>query len=115
METWPPCDPASFRHWIVIQALSQTQGQFNQPELAPLTVRSCWASIGSVTDNEKVSEGQATSQITHLIFVRWTPVVLKAGMQIAFGSHVYKIQDVNNLMMRNEFIRLRCLELNATS
>ena len=115
---WPPYDPSTFRHQIQIQAARTAQDEFGQqrtPDGGWTTVRTTNASIEVATGREAFSNEQTTSQGVYIIVCRWSPVTIQPGMQIVFGSQIYRIQAVDNIQRRNEFLKFTCLVLNAGS
>jgi len=112
---WPSTEPGTLRHTIAIQSQSVTPDSFGQPQQRWTTVRTSKASIQALTLREIFQANQLTSQVTHLITVRWTPSVIRPGMRIAFGSRIFQSQAVNNLDERNLLVKMLALELNAQS
>lgn len=111
---WPSVNPGELRHRLQIQQQSSTPDAVGQLIQTWNTVWSGWASIRSLTLRELEQVGQLTSQVTHLITVRFPANVnVYAGMRCVYGSHVYQIQAPDNTQELNIWLRLLCLELNA--
>jgi head-tail adaptor len=113
---WLGIDPSQLRHRIVINTQTAGADSFNQPLLECTTmVRTTWAALNAVSMKEAFGEGQLTAQETDIWTVRWTPVQILPGMQLVFGSLVWKIQVVGNIARRNLPVHLLCLQLNTGS
>lgn len=116
-DRWPAIEPGALKHQVTINQESSSRDVYGQPVTtgSPTPVRTTWAGINLVSMREVFGNDQLTSQSTDIWTVRWTPTVIKPGMQIVFGSSIYRIQAVSNPGKRNIYLHLLCLELNATS
>ncbi len=111
---WPALEPGKLRHQIQIQSQSSSQDSYGQLQQTWATIRTSWASIQSLILKEAFQADSLTSQVTHLITLRWpSGVSIQAGMRVVYGSHTYKIQAVNNIDERNVILKLLVMELNA--
>lgn len=114
---WLSLEPGDLRHQVTINEQSSSRDAYGQPVTtgSSTPIRTTWAGINLVSMREVFGNDQLTSQSTDIWTVRWTPTVIKPGMQIIFGSSIYRIQAVSNPGKRNIYLHLLCLELNATS
>lgn len=102
------------RSVIAIQSQTSTQDAYGQPLQTWTTICTLQGKIRVATQREVFQSNQLTSQVTHVIEAWWLSVGIAPGMRAVYGSHVYRIQAVNNLEERNMELRILCLELNAT-
>jgi SPP1 family predicted phage head-tail adaptor len=112
---WPRLNPSDLRHNIQIQSQSTTRDDAGQQVDNWPTVLTTRAKIEAVNKNERYQAGQLTSQVTHVITMRWPNVRVTAGMRVLFGSHVYTIQAPENVGERNIILQLLVLELNGAA
>lgn len=105
----------SLRHPISIETSSTTKDAFGQPIQTWNQVFATRASIEMANEKELYQVDQITSQVTHLITIRWPGLLVSIapGMRILFGSHVYSIQAVKNVSERNRVVQIFALELNG--
>jgi head-tail adaptor len=111
---WPAIDPGKFRHQVQINSQSSTQDSVGQPVLTWNLVRATSAGLNLVSMREAFGEGQLTAQESDIWTMRWSAGI-QPGMQLVFGSNIYKIQAVNDVMRRRVVLHLLCLQLNAGS
>ena len=108
-------DSGELRHAIVINAPSSTPG----PDGASVTpsswtpVRSTNAAIYTAGGRETSQANQLVSECSHVVKVRWTPDVLKAGYQVAFGSRTFIVLYIENVLERNRVLLLYCKEVDG--
>ena len=114
-DLWQSIPAGSLRHLVEIQAQTTAADDFNQRQEVWAPVRTCNASISTASPAERATFEQVTSEASHMIIVRWTTTAIQAGMRIVFGAHIFKVQAVDNVRMRNKYVRMLCLELNAAS
>jgi SPP1 family predicted phage head-tail adaptor len=105
----------SLRKPVQIQQQTSTPDASGQLQAVWSVVRSPFAAITDLSADEPYQAGQLTSKVTHLVTVRWSSLVLRAGMRVVFGSRVFLVQAVNNVMERNSVIRMLCLEINGST
>jgi head-tail adaptor len=109
----------SLRHPIAIKSESLTgqQDEAGQPlDSAWASVLTTRASIDVAKQSETYQSGMGfTSQVTHIVKLRWTPLSIAPGMRVYFGSKVFQIQTVENVLERNRVIKLQVLALNEVS
>lgn len=111
---WPAINVGSLRHQVQIKSQSSTQDSVGQPVLAWTTIRTTMAGLNLVSMKEAFGEGQLTAQESDIWTMRWSAGI-QPGMQLVFGSNVYKIQSVNDVARRRLILHLLCLQLNAQS
>ena len=111
---WPRLNPSDLRHTVQIQSQSTDTDSFGQPLQTWTTILTARVSIEAIKQAELYQAGQLTSQVTHLITLRWPAVNITAGMRALYGSHIYKIQAVINVEERNIVLKLLVLEINGT-
>lgn len=78
-----------------------------------LDVRTTRAAISTLTGRELVQASTLVSEASHVVTIRWTAAVIRAGYRVQFGSRSFRVQYVDNVDERNRVIRLFCLEVNA--
>jgi head-tail adaptor len=106
----------SLRHAITIKSESLTgqQDEAGQPlDSSWTSVLTTRASIDVAKQSETYQSGMGfTSQVTHVVKLRWTPLSIAPGMRVYFGSKVFQVQTVENVQGRNRVIKLQVLALN---
>lgn len=112
---WPALDAGTLLHQVQIQSQASTADSFGQPQQTWTTIRTACAAIATPSAREVFQAGQLTSQVTHMLTMRWSPTAIAPGMRAVFGSRTFKVQAVINVDERNIVTRLLCLELGATS
>ncbi len=117
-DMWPAINPSRLRHQVQIQAKSTTTTGTGSPQSSWMTVRSPWASIDTVHSREGFQSGEFSSEVTHIITLRWSPTLIAPGMQVLFTEqagtvHTYTVQAVDNVKMRNVQLNLMCIEING--
>ena len=48
-----------------------------------------------------------------MVKVRWTTDVLKAGYQVVFGSRIFTVLYIENVLERNRVLQLYCKEVDG--
>jgi SPP1 family predicted phage head-tail adaptor len=108
-------NPADLRHSIQIQERSTTQDQYGQPLEVWCTLITTRARIRTLSLREQFAQAGFSSQATHQITMRWQgSVPLQAGQRIVFGTRVFLVQSVENVLERNRVINLLVIEQQAT-
>lgn len=113
--SWPTINPSELRHQVTFQSPSVSRDSFGQPTSAWVNVVTLWAKICTVTARELFQSNQLASNVTHTITTRYTSHPLVAGMRVTFGSHVYLIQGIDNVELRNMFLKCLVLEVNGNA
>ena len=105
----------SLRNLISIEQSSTTPDSFGQPLNTWTAVLQTRAAINFVNNREIYQADQLTEQVSHKVTIRWPGglVSIVPGMRVVFGSHVYKVQAVNNVQQRNRVLEILVLELNG--
>lgn len=103
------------RHAIQIQKQTATQSASGAPQQSWTTILSTVAKISTASSREVYQASQFTAQVSHVITIRWpgSSVTILGGMQVLFGSRVFKLQTVENPLERNRLLLLHCLEING--
>ena len=105
--------PGELRHQVQIQRRTTAPDTFGQQQATWRTIARAWASIEPFSIRETATGRQLASQVTHRIVMRYQECGLIAGMRIAFSSHLYLVQGVENPGLRNIYVELTCLEVNG--
>lgn len=103
------------RHVVTLQAVSTAQDASGQPTSSWVPVLMTRASIRELSSRELNQSDLVTSQMTHLVSIRWTAVPLMAGMRLIYGSHTYLVQSVVDVFERHRVYELLCLEIDGTA
>lgn len=108
-------DSGELRHPIQIQQQSASQTGTGAPVAAWTTILATQAKISTASSREAYQAMQFTALVSHVIKIRWpgTSVVILGGQQVVFGSRVFKLQTVENVLERNRVLLLHCLEING--
>ncbi len=102
-------------HPIQIQQQASSQTGTGAQVESWTTVLSTWAKISTASSREVYRASQFTAQVSHVIKMRWpgTGVVIQGGQRVVFGSRVFQLQTVENVLERNRVLLLHCLEING--
>jgi len=103
------------RHQVQIQQLETTQSGTGAPSTTWDTVLTPMAAIMTASSREVYQAAQFSAQVSHVIKIRWpgAGITIQGGMQVLFGSRVFKLQTVENVFERNRVMLLHCLEING--
>ncbi len=103
------------RHAVSIQTQTTAQDSFGQQRTTWTSVLDTRASIRTLTLSERSSASGFVSEATHLITMRYqSAVALTAGMRVAYETHTYLLQAVENVLERNRVITCLALEITPT-
>lgn len=108
--------PAGFlRHQVTLQSRSTVQSATGAQQEIWNDLLTCFAGIETISEREVYQAAQFIAQVTHRITIRWpgASITVLGGMQVLFGSRVFKVQAVENVQERNRVLRLHCLEING--
>jgi head-tail adaptor len=108
-------DAGELRHPITIKSPSSTPGPYGA-SVTPSSwteVRQTWAAIYTAGGRETSQASQLVSEVSHVVKVRWSPAVLKAGYQVAFGSRTFTVLYMENVLERNRVLLLYCKEVDG--
>ncbi len=108
------------RHQIQIQAPSSTRdasGQVVSTWTALLTTRAAMLNTTGQSYKEAYAENALVSQSTWVIKIRWpgTGCTVEPGQRVQYGSDLYLIQAVDNVLQRNRVLNLYCMAVDADS
>jgi len=53
------------------------------------------------------------SEVSHVVKIRWGSEVLKPGYQIVFGSRIFTVLYIENVLERNRVLLLYCKEVDG--
>lgn len=109
-------DAGELRHQIQIQQQSPSQSTTGAPASNWTTILQTMSKISTASSREVYQASQFTAQVSHVIKIRWpgAGVNIQGGQQVVFGSQVFKLQTVENVLQRNRVLLLHCLEINGT-
>jgi head-tail adaptor len=108
-------DAGELRHSIQIKSPASTAGPYGA-SVTPSSwtlVRTTMAAIYTAGGRETSQASQLVSEVSHTVKVRWTPDILKAGYQVAFGSRTFTVLYVENVLERNRVLLLYCKEVDG--
>lgn len=113
--SWLGINPSQLRHQVEIQTqipVANTTGALTGGPWS--TIRTCFARITMAMAREDYQSDQFSAQVTHIITVRCVESPpIAPGMRVVFGAHIYLIQTVDNVELRNILLNLMCLEING--
>jgi SPP1 family predicted phage head-tail adaptor len=112
---WLTVNPGELRHLVELQQQTTAPDTVGQPQPTWTTIRTAYAAIAVATQKETWQPSQFTSDVTHTIKLRWTLTTIRPAMRVVYGTHVYQIQAVDNVLQKNLVLRLLVQELNASS
>ncbi len=108
-------NPGDLRHPITVQAPDGTPTTFGQ-SAAPtswVTVLTTRAKIATAGGRETSAAAQIVSDVSHVVTIRYTSTVLKAGYQVLYGGRFFTVMYVENILERNRVLALYCREVNG--
>jgi head-tail adaptor len=108
-------DSGELRHPLAIAAPSSTPGPYGA-SVTPdswTPVRMTMAAIYTAGGKETSQADQLVSECSHVVKVRWTPDVLKAGYRIVFGARTFTVLYIENVLERNRVLLLYCKEVDG--
>jgi len=108
-------NPGELRHSISFESPSLTPSSYGA-SVTPAswdTVRTTMAAIYTAGGRETSQANQLVSQCSHVVKVRWTSDVLKAGYRVVFGTHIYSVLYIENVQERNRVLLVYCKEVNG--
>jgi head-tail adaptor len=111
----------SLRYAIQIQQQTATQDSLGQPLAAWSTFYSCRAAIDIQNSQLIYSTAEFMSKVTYRITMRWpgAEIILQPTMRIVYVepatgiTHVYEIQALINVQMRNRVLVCLAYELDG--
>lgn len=104
------------RHPIAIEAPAYAADALGGMSVAPTSwtaVRSARAAIYTAGGRETSMASQIVSDVSHVVKVRWTSDIIKAGYRVLFGGRFFTVQYVENVLERNRVLQLYCLEVDG--
>ncbi len=108
-------DAGELRHKVQIQQPTYAAGPtgMSATPVSWSTVRTSMAAIYTAGGRETSMASQIVSQVSHVVKVRWSDVVLKANYRVLFGGRFFTVQYVENVLERNRVLLLYCLEVDG--
>jgi SPP1 family predicted phage head-tail adaptor len=99
---------------VTIQSPSTTQDEYGAPTQVWTDLITTWAAIRAATSKEVYAASGFTSQLSHIITIRWRPGI-QANQRIAYRGRTFEIQAVADPDESRVELNLLCLELNGPS
>jgi len=102
-------------HQVTIVSPSTAGDSYGQSVVPTIwnPVRTARAAIATAGGRETSAASQLVSDVSHVVTVRWTPDVIKAGFRVLFGSRVFTILYAENVAERNRVLLLYCQEIDG--
>jgi SPP1 family predicted phage head-tail adaptor len=107
-------DPGELRHLVSFAHTSASQDAAGQPLNTWTAYLSTWAKIENLSGQQLFQTNQFTSAAIFRFTTRYHATI-QVGDRIAFGSHAWVVQIINNVLERNRKLELTCLEINGAS
>jgi SPP1 family predicted phage head-tail adaptor len=109
-------DPGHLRCEVSFASRSTTLDSFGQPVNTWPPYYRAWAEIRQLSGAELYQGEQFTSAAQVRITIPFDPdVTINVGDRIFFNMHVYVVQIINNIEMRDFLLQLTCLEIDGSS
>jgi SPP1 family predicted phage head-tail adaptor len=105
---------------ITIQQRSQAQDEFGQPTDSWTDFVSTWAGIRAATSKEVYAASGFTSQVTHVITIRYRKEVVtgvsatetvNSSQRVVYQNRVFQIQAVTDPDEGKVWLNLLCIEI----
>ena len=110
-------NPGAARCSIQLASSSTLQDGFGQPVATWTPYYSCYAEIRQLSGQELYQGDEFSSAAHYRVRIRYPQdgAVVNVGDRVLFEAHVYVIQIINNVLMRNTVLELTCLEIDGSS
>lgn len=108
--------PGTLRHSVTVQSPDYVADAIGGMSVAPTswtTVRTTFAAIDTAGGREMAQAAQIVSQVSHVVKLRWTRTVIKAGYRVLFAGRFFTVQYAENVQERNRVLKLYCLEVDG--
>ncbi len=71
--------------------------------------------IRSKQPRENYQDGQFSSEITHVMKIRWpgSAVILLGGQRVLYRTRIFVLQNIENIQERDRILLLYCIEING--
>ena len=110
-------NPGSARCHIQIGRLAEAQDGAGQPLNTWPVYLDLYCEIRLLSGQELFQTNDFSSAAQYRMRMRWPGdnYRIQVGDRVFFETHVYVVQVVNNILMRNVIVELTCLEIDGTS
>jgi SPP1 family predicted phage head-tail adaptor len=111
----------SIRAGELVHSIQIQQPQYGQTDsfggsVTPATwntVRTARAAIYTAGGRETSMASQIVSDVSHVVKVRWTDIMIRANYRVFFQSRFFTVQYAENVLERNRVLLLYCLEVDS--
>lgn len=107
-------DAGELRHSVTIeqpQYAADASGMAVTPS-SYLAVRTTRAAVYTAGGRETSMASQIVSEVSHVVKVRWSDVVIKSNYRLLYGDRYFTVQYVEDVGERNRVLLLYCLEVD---
>ena len=109
----PALNPGSLNRRILIQSSPPPKGSFGQTPAATWSpVLSCWASIRAATSKEVYAASGFTSDVSHVVTIRFPTVRIRSSMRVLYDGRVFIVQSADDPDEDRAMLKILCLEQN---
>jgi SPP1 family predicted phage head-tail adaptor len=109
--------PGELRQLVQLAHASSTADNFGQQLTSWPVYLSVHAKIENLSGQELFQGNEFSSADQVRITIRWPGLeyVVRTGDRVFFGSHIYVVQVIDNVLLRNRVLKLNCLEIDGSS
>lgn len=98
------------RHKIIIEQAINSIDSYGATTRTWSTYATAWASVEPLTGREYFEQGKVNSEVTTRIRTRYISGVTNL-MRVKFGTRIFGIVRINNILERNKEFELMCQEI----
>jgi len=98
------------RHKITIESKLNAQDDYGALVESWSTYATAWASIEPVSGREYFQDGKVSAEVSARIMTRYISGVTNL-MRVKFGTRIFGIVRINNILERNKEFELMCQEI----
>ena len=102
----------SLRHKIILEQRATTRTSMGGVADTWTTLATVWGSIRPVSGREPLVGDSITAELTHTIRIRYRSDVTPKN-RVKFGTRIFEINSVANIMEYKRELELRCVEVLA--
>lgn len=102
-------NPGRMRQRIRIYKHGESRDEWGELQEGLEQVAEVFADIKPVTGREITRNGATITELTHRIFIRYNPSV-KPDMLVGYMGRRLRIEHINDVNMRHNFMELICKE-----